>query len=165
MVEPKNTAKEGSYLSAVSQNIFGFETYRPTFLDLGTGFGSGILRKLYGWYDPHVTGVDYYPENFEENRYCSRAVCSDVTRLGLKPSLFDLVIASELTCDNPFFDDPENVQAASLEIKRVLKPGGLFYMQNELKALVPEGFQQINRGKDETETRIFWALYWNSSLF
>ena len=102
-------------------------------LDIGCGGGANIERLLSRVPQGHVTGVDYSPmsvqvssehnaDAIEEGR--CRVLEGDASNLPLPDSSLDVATAFETTY---YWDLP----TAFPEVRRVLKPGGLFLVCNE----------------------------------
>ena len=88
----------------------------------GTGGNSAHLRA-YG----RVTGVDYSPEalRYAKERPGLRLACASVESLPFPNGSFDLVLSNDVLCHLGVGDDA----AAAREIVRVLRPGGVLYLQ------------------------------------
>ena len=111
-----------------------------TILDIGCGGGANIERLLSRAPQGHVTGVDYSPMSvqassehnakaIEANR--CRVLEGNASDLPLPDSAFDVATAFETTY---YWDLP----TAFPEVRRVLKPGGLFLVCNEDDGCDPE---------------------------
>ena len=102
-------------------------------LDIGCGGGANIKRLLDRAPHGHVTGVDYSPVSVQASRdHNSSAIAAgrcevfegDSSNLPLPDDAFDVATAFETT----YYWD---LDRAFPEVKRVLKPGGLFLVCNE----------------------------------
>lgn len=112
-------------------------------LDIGCGGGRNIRNLLSRAPKGHVTGVDYSPESVEKSKRVNKAAIrercaqvrqADVSTLPFADGSFDLATAFETVY---FWPDPRRNFA---EVRRVLKPGGLFLICNE--AARPEHFEK-----------------------
>lgn len=127
-------------------------------LDLGCGVkDSGVLTELLrvnNGNDLRVARADFFPGNLHNRRAKDRAaaVACDALSLPFLSGLFDAVVISELTIDNPYFEVGPRRSSAVGEIMRVLKLGGYYVAYNEHSDMAPP--------KDEIETlyRIFGRL-------
>lgn len=109
-------------------------------LDIGCGGGANIERLLAHAPKGHVSGVDYSPVSVEASRrHNERAIAEgrcavfegNSSALPFDDGSFDVVTAFETTY---YWDLP----VAFPEVRRVLKPGGLFLVCNEDNGEDPE---------------------------
>ncbi|OGY08594.1 MAG: hypothetical protein A2782_03240 [Candidatus Blackburnbacteria bacterium RIFCSPHIGHO2_01_FULL_43_15b] len=101
------------YANGVSHNI------------LDAGCGTGLLAKklqLFG----NVTGVDISPEaiKYAKKRGVNARLAS-ITKLPFKNATFDLIVSVDVL----YHQKVENDRTALLELKRVLKPGGVLILK------------------------------------
>ena len=92
-------------------------------LDAGCGTGGNSAHlQSYG----RVTGVDVMAEavGFARQRPGLRLALGSVDRLPFRDAAFDLALSNDVLC-HLLVDD----QAAASELARVLRPGGLLYLQ------------------------------------
>lgn len=108
-------------------------------LDVGCGGGATIAEMLQLSEDSMIDGVDYSPVSVQQTIEMNKAFVgtrcrvqqADVAELPFEEETFDLVTAMETVY---FWPD---IKTAFGEIRRVLKPGGMFVIINE--ACDPEG--------------------------
>ena len=97
-------------------------------LDIGCGGGANIARMLRLWPQSFVEGVDYSPESVKMSRRKNKALlgtrCAvregDVSALPYENGTFDAATAFETVY---FWPEPARAFA---EVRRVLRPGGMF---------------------------------------
>jgi SAM-dependent methyltransferase len=97
-------------------------------LDIGCGGGANIARMLRLWPQSFVEGVDYSPESVKMSRRKNKALlgtrCAvregDVSALPYENGAFDAATAFETVY---FWPEPARAFA---EVRRVLRPGGMF---------------------------------------
>jgi ubiquinone/menaquinone biosynthesis C-methylase UbiE len=103
-------------------------------LDIGCGGGANIQRLLTMCPDGRVCGVDYSDESVAVSRKLNAAALgtrceikrASVSALPFEDDAFDAAIAFETIY---FWPDPA---ADFREVKRVIKPGGIFLICNEI---------------------------------
>lgn len=107
-------------------------------LDAGCGGGANLARWMDRCPDARVTGLDFSPISVEESRRFNaediaagrcEVVQGDVMQMPFADNSFDCVSAFETVY---FWPD---IARAFAEVKRVLKPGGTFFICNESDAL------------------------------
>ena len=102
-------------------------------LDVGCGGGATIAEMLKLSEGSIIDGIDYSEVSVEQSRVLNKEYigtrCSisqaDVTELPFEDNTFDLVTAVETVYFWP------EIEKAFAEIRRVLKPGGMFVILNE----------------------------------
>lgn len=109
-------------------------------LDIGCGGGANLERLLARAPQGHATGVDYSPTSVQASRTHNADAIAEgrcevlegnSSDLPLPSDAFDVATAFETTY---YWDLP----SAFAEVKRVLKPGGLFLICNEDDGSDPE---------------------------
>lgn len=107
-------------------------------LDAGCGGGANLARWMDRCPDARVTGLDFSPISVEESRRFNaediaagrcEVLQGDVMQMPFADNSFDCVSAFETVY---FWPD---IARAFAEVKRVLKPGGTFFICNESDAL------------------------------
>lgn len=102
-------------------------------LDIGCGGGANLERLLQYAPQGHVTGVDYSSVSVQaSSEYNAAAIAQghcdvsegDVHNLSFDDDAFDIITAFETV----YY---WNLPKAFTEVKRVLKPGGIFLVSNE----------------------------------
>lgn len=89
-------------------------------LDVGCGEGITLERAIHAFPQRQITGIDIMPENVRICRERSLPVNpGDVRKLGSPSGCLDAVLLMEV------IEHLEEPQTAILEIRRVLRPGGI----------------------------------------
>ena len=108
-------------------------------LDLGHGFTISPLLQDLRTHNPDTEfatfKLDYFPENLA--MLGGIRVAADAVALPFHPETFDVVTSAQLTKDNPYFRHmPGRLTAMAQEVGRILKPGGLYLVYNEVPNVV-----------------------------
>lgn len=109
----------------------GLPESREAMLDIGCGTGhmAEIIRRRFGF--QHAIGMDFVPEllgRVREQFPGMAFIAGSLPELAFAGETFDLVIAAEVL----YYLDDERREAALDEIRRVLKPGGMFLFSSAL---------------------------------
>ena len=104
-----------------------------SFLDIGCAWGQ-ILKQLVGRF-PTLVGVDESKDRIEQlaanNEGIQTMVCS-AKKLDLADEMFEGVLTSHVIHEIKLFGNDDDLQCVLAEIKRVLKPGGQYFMIDHL---------------------------------
>lgn len=140
------------------QVLAGFAAWRhpqPGWLALDVGCSGGLFPALLSAYGCLAFGVDINFQDLAAGRLNPRLACADAYRLPFPSAAFDLLSAANLLF---FLDEPVS---CLLEMRRVLKTGGLLVMLNpsermSLKAAARLAAQRELRGL-EYQSLLGWA--------
>ena len=103
-------------------------------LDIGCGGGANLKRLMQRSQKAKVTGVDYSPVSVEKSRSVNadaiasgrcKVLEASVESLPFEDNTFDIITAFETVYFWP------NIEKSFGEVKRVLKPGGIFLIGTE----------------------------------
>lgn len=152
---------EGNWDDALfRKRILAVLTPESKVLDLGAG--AGIVEQMnFRGHAARVCGVDLDPR-IEENPWLDEGKVADVANLPFGDETFDVVFA-----DNVMEHLPEPLAVLS-EVKRVLRPGGMFLFKTPNKwhympliaRYTPHRFHQfINRRRGRAEIDTFPTRY------
>ena len=117
-------------------------------LGCGTGFITEHLNNIIG-VDSSVEMLKLCPDNL-------KIVCADISKLPFKNGIFDLVYS--LTT----LQDVDDVNAAILEIKRVIKPNGRIVLSvlnkskiNEIRKILKKEFENLKEKENYNDIVFF----------
>jgi len=135
MRDPKNTADMASVVNDHTVHIQLPDSIIPSddspfkVLDLGSGpVNSHVTSTVLGESGFHIP-IDFFNSNLVDR---GEGIQADAISVPIGNGLVDVVVTSELTTDNPYFQfhDGKSESLAG-EISRVLTLGGLHYAYNE----------------------------------
>ncbi len=149
--------------------VFSFLDPQPHMLVLDVATGAGHTAALIAPAVAHVTALDLAPEMIAETAklFASKgltnvdAVVADVEALAFEAATFDAV-----TCriaPHHFFD----IEKAIAEIARVLKPGGVFVLEDSFSPQAKRLDRFINtleKLRDPTHVRAYTRREWRRML-
>jgi SAM-dependent methyltransferase len=101
-------------------------------LDLGCGIGEYRVRLLTHWPDIAYYGMDFSAGMLRQHEICNRLVQADALRLPFADGTFDVVMA------NHVLYHLADIDAALVEIRRVLKPEGVLVAATNSLHTMPE---------------------------
>lgn len=158
----------GGMMERVHQTILSYLDYdgKGTLLDVGCGSGALSIRAALTWRSAKVTGIDYwgaaygYGQAMCEKNAASEGVGSrctfqngDANRLDFPDESFDAVVSNYVYHNITGADK----QKLLLETLRVLKKGGVFALNDEMKPRMygdMEAFAQRLRDMGYEEVRL-----------
>ena len=158
----------GGMMERVHQTILSYLDYdgKGTLLDVGCGSGALSIRAALTWRSAKVTGIDYwgaaygYGQSMCEKNAASEGVGSrctfrhgDANRLDFPDESFDAVVSNYVYHNITGADK----QKLLLETLRVLKKGGVFALNDEMKPRLygdMEAFAQRLRDMGYEEVRL-----------
>ncbi|MEK9165308.1 MAG: class I SAM-dependent methyltransferase [Patescibacteria group bacterium] len=105
---------------------------KPKILDLGCGRGTFSVKEFFSKLsDSSIAGVDYFVENLKYYKEAKSRIVANAIKLPFKNASFDIVITSNLTSDNKYFDKQDNLNKLASEIGRIVKKGGIIVLMYE----------------------------------
>lgn len=158
----------GGMMERVHQTILSHLDYdgKGTLLDVGCGSGALSIRAALTWRSAQVTGIDYwgaaygYGQSMCEKNAASEGVAArctfrhgDANRLDFPDESFDAVVSNYVYHNITGADK----QKLLLETLRVLKKGGVFALNDEMKPRLygdMEAFAQRLRDMGYEEVRL-----------
>ena len=158
----------GGMMERVHQTILSHLDYdgKGTLLDVGCGSGALSIRAALTWRSAQVTGIDYwgaaygYGQSMCEKNAVSEGVAArctfrhgDANRLDFPDESFDAVVSNYVYHNITGADK----QKLLLETLRVLKKGGVFALNDEMKPRLygdMEAFAQRLRDMGYEEVRL-----------
>ena len=152
----------GGMMERVHQTILSHLDYdgKGTLLDVGCGSGALSIRAALTWPETKVTGIDYWGAAYGYGRaMCEKnaARCTfqhgDANKLDFPDESFDAVVSNYVYHNITGADK----QALLLESLRVLKKGGVFALNDEMKPRMygdMEAFAQKLRDIGYQEVRL-----------
>ncbi len=140
----------------VARNFFGSPKREEVkILEIGCGTGGNLWFLTREGFD--VTGIDGSSVGVEkaEKRLTKNGLSAslhvgDVMELPWDADLFDCVIDNECIYSNTFADSLKIIN----EVKRVLKPGGLFYSKTFMTGTSGDGMGDKLEGEKNTYTKL-----------
>jgi ubiquinone/menaquinone biosynthesis C-methylase UbiE len=119
----------------------------PSLRVLDVGCGNGFSTAIFAQTAAHVVGVDYLESNIRRARRNYGHVpnlefaVQDVMALSLPDRSFDVVVSQRCLINLPSWEEQ---QQGLLQIARVVKPGGFFFMQEGTQ----QGRESLNQARE-----------------